>query len=128
MSLVSGKVAATQINNSLLVVTFSNSLIISTDIIIRNSELIAGRMDKSTLGSGTKCSIFYILLRDWGEDIAALAMWRLARMASYFITNAGFSLGIIDVTPNQALLRSKQNLLETGYEKNHLNLLSVLEP
>ena len=32
-------------------------------VIIRNSELLAGSMDKNTLGSGSKNSIFYILLR-----------------------------------------------------------------
>jgi DNA-directed RNA polymerase III subunit RPC1 len=32
-------------------------------VIIRNSELLAGSMDKSTMGSGAKNNIFYILLR-----------------------------------------------------------------
>lgn len=90
----------------------------STDIIIRNSELLAGSMDKSTLGSGTKQSIFYILLRDWGEDVATLAMWRLARLMTCFLTNKGFSIGAVDVTPSQGLLHSKQNLLKTRYESD----------
>lgn len=37
-------------------------------------------MDKSTLGSGTKNCIFYVLLRDYGEIFATKAMWRLARV------------------------------------------------
>ena len=36
-------------------------------VVIRNSELLAGTMDKSTMGSGTKANIFYVLLRDFGE-------------------------------------------------------------
>ncbi|KAF3423619.1 hypothetical protein E2986_12478 [Frieseomelitta varia] len=87
------------------------------DVIIRNSELLAGTMDKSTLGSGSKQNIFYILLRDWGEDIATTAMWRLARLASFFLMNRGFSIGIGDVTPGQTLLKAKEELLNAGYSK-----------
>ncbi|GBP32372.1 DNA-directed RNA polymerase III subunit RPC1 [Eumeta japonica] len=86
-------------------------------VIIRNSELLCGSMDKSTLGSGTKSSIFYILLRDWGEDYAVRSMWRLARMASYYMMNRGFSFGIIDVTPGRKLIEAKNKLLESGYSK-----------
>ncbi|XP_015123305.1 DNA-directed RNA polymerase III subunit RPC1 [Diachasma alloeum] len=86
-------------------------------VIIRNSELLAGAMDKSTLGSGAKQNIFYVLLRDWGEDASTIAMWRLARMASYFLMNRGFSIGIGDVTPGQGLLRAKYELLSAGYGK-----------
>ena len=39
-------------------------------VIIRNSELLAGSMDKSTLGSGAKNNIFYVLLCDWGQNVA----------------------------------------------------------
>ncbi|XP_068619415.1 DNA-directed RNA polymerase III subunit RPC1 [Battus philenor] len=86
-------------------------------VIIRNSELLCGSMDKSTLGSGTKTSIFYILLRDWGEEHAVRGMWRLARMASYYMMNRGFSFGIIDVTPGKKLIEAKNKLLESGYSK-----------
>ncbi|KAL7303100.1 hypothetical protein TKK_0004313 [Trichogramma kaykai] len=86
-------------------------------VIIRNSELLAGSMDKSSLGSGSKQNIFYVLLRDWGEDASTRVMWRLARVASYYLMNRGFSIGIGDVRPGQSLLRAKQELLERGYAK-----------
>ncbi|KAJ9598140.1 hypothetical protein L9F63_026756, partial [Diploptera punctata] len=86
-------------------------------VVIRNSELLAGSMDKSTLGSGSKNNIFYILLCDWGEDYAAKAMWRLARLASYYLMNRGFSISIGDVTPGQGLLMAKHQLLHAGYSK-----------
>ena len=44
-------------------------------------------------------------------------MWRLARVASYFLQNRGFSLGIDDVTPTDGLLKAKADLLHTGYTK-----------
>uniref|UniRef100_A0A182WAV4 DNA-directed RNA polymerase subunit n=1 Tax=Anopheles minimus TaxID=112268 RepID=A0A182WAV4_9DIPT len=86
-------------------------------VVIRNSQLLCGAMDKGTLGSGTKSCIFYVILRDFGEDYAIRSMWRLARMASYFMMNHGFSFGIGDVTPSRKLLEEKQKLLENGYRK-----------
>ena len=74
-------------------------------------------MDKNTLGSGTKSCIFYVMLRDFGENYATKSMWRLARLTSYFLMNRGFSFGIGDVTPSRGLLEEKQKLLETGYRK-----------
>lgn len=85
-------------------------------VVIRNSVLLCGSMDKSTMGSGTKNCIFYVILRDFGEDYATKTMWRLARMTSYFMMNRGFSFGISDVTPSSKLLEEKQNLLEKGYK------------
>ena len=85
-------------------------------VIIRNSQLLCGTMDKSTMGSGTKANIFYVLLRDFGEDIACAAMWRLARVASWYLMNRGFSIGIGDVTPTRSLVKQKTALVESGYE------------
>ena len=64
-------------------------------IVIHNSELICGALDKGVLGSGSKNNIFYLLLRDFGEAYAANAMLRFARTASQFLMNRGFSIGII---------------------------------
>lgn len=55
------------------------------DVVIHNSELMCGSMDKGTLGSGSKNNIFYILLRDWGQLEAANAMSRLARLAPVYL-------------------------------------------
>ena len=68
-------------------------------LLVRNSEVLAGCVDKYTIGSGSKSNIFYVLLRDHGEDCAIKAMWKLCRVASYFMMNRGFSIGIGDVTP-----------------------------
>jgi DNA-directed RNA polymerase III subunit RPC1 len=86
-------------------------------VVIRNSELLLGCLDKATLGSGSKNNIFYILLRDYGEKYAADAMVRLARITSFFLMNRGFSIGIGDVTPDAKLLKAKRDLLSTGYSK-----------
>lgn len=54
-------------------------------VVIHNSELMCGSLDKGTLGSGSKNNIFYILLRDWGQLEAANAMSRLARLAPVYL-------------------------------------------
>ena len=82
---------------------------------IRNSELLLGALDKSTLGSGSKNNIFYVLLCDYNEDVTTVAMWRVARMASFFLMNGGFSIGLGDVTPGHTLIRAKNILLDDGY-------------
>ena len=86
-------------------------------VVIYNSLLLAGAMDKATLGGGSKNNVFYILLRDYGQKIAADAMWRLARICPVFLSNRGFSIGIGDVTPGTGLLKAKQELLTDGYHK-----------
>ncbi|KAK6046067.1 RNA polymerase Rpb1, domain 4 [Cooperia oncophora] len=86
-------------------------------VIIRNGRLMCGVLDKSLLGTGTKTNIFYILLRDFGEDVAVDALWRLCRMTSTFLTNRGFSIGIGDVQLGSQLLKEKALLLREGYEK-----------
>lgn len=53
------------------------------DVVIRNSEIMCGSMDKNTLGSGTKKNIFYVLLRDFGENESTKSMWRLARVTLF---------------------------------------------
>ncbi|XP_071036017.1 DNA-directed RNA polymerase III subunit RPC1 [Parasteatoda tepidariorum] len=88
-----------------------------TFVNIRNSELLSGTMTKQTLGSGSKTTIFYILLRDYGPSYAANAMLKLARLSSYYLANRGFSIGIGDVTPGIGLLKGKGELVQEGYAK-----------
>lgn len=49
-------------------------------MLIRNSELLAGTLDKGHLGSGGKGgNIFYVILRDFGQEFAIRSMWRLGK-------------------------------------------------
>lgn len=84
-------------------------------VVVRNSELMCGQVDKSILGSGSKSNIFYLMLKDFTGDEAGNALCRLARTISNFIANRGFSLGIDDVTPTNSLEHEKMNLLTNGY-------------
>lgn len=74
---------------------------------IRNSEIMCGRMDKSTVGGGKKDSLFYIMYRDFGPDASATGMNRLSKLCARWLSNEGFSVGISDVTPPSMLQQEK---------------------
>ena len=82
---------------------------------IRNSEIMCGIMDKSTIGSGKKDSVFYVIMRDFGPDAAVQAMNRMARLSARWLTNQGFSIGIGDVYPGDKLTRLKKMLVDKAY-------------
>jgi DNA-directed RNA polymerase III subunit RPC1 len=54
-------------------------------LVIRNSEVMCGVMDKSTVGSGNQKSIFGVILRDYGPLEAAKAMNRLAKLCARWL-------------------------------------------
>ncbi|VDQ10092.1 unnamed protein product [Trichobilharzia regenti] len=85
-------------------------------VLIQNSELLAGCVDKKLLGGGSKSSIFYTLLRDYGREACADAMWRLGRIALFFLAHRGFSIGIGEVMPSSDLVESKTALISRGQE------------
>ena len=82
---------------------------------IRNSEIMCGVMDKSTIGSGRKDSVFYVILRDFGPDAAVQTMNRLAKLSARWLTDQGFSIGISDVYPGGNLTQLKTQLVERAY-------------
>ncbi|KAA0188464.1 DNA-directed RNA polymerase subunit [Fasciolopsis buskii] len=84
-------------------------------VVIHNSELLAGSVDKKLLGGGSKSSIFYSLLRDYGSEVCADAMWRLGRIALFYLAHRGFSIGIGEVMPSDRLVRSKTELIKSGF-------------
>ena len=84
-------------------------------LVIRNSEIMCGVMDKAIVGSGKKDSIFYVILRDFGPDAAIAAMGRLAKLSARWLTDKGFSIGASDVYPGGELQHRKDQLIETAY-------------
>jgi DNA-directed RNA polymerase III subunit RPC1 len=88
-----------------------------TFLCIRNSEVMCGRMDKSTVGAGRKNSLFYVLYRDFGPTAAAEGMNRLSKLCARWLTNQGFSVGISDVTPSLALTTMKSNMIEKVFRE-----------
>lgn len=88
-------------------------------IVVHKSEHLAGSLDKSAVGSGSKDSLFAVLLRQLSPVAAGVAMGRLAKLTSRFLANQGFSIGISDVTPSPALTAQKAQLVAAGNETCH---------
>lgn len=86
-------------------------------LVIQNSEVLSGVMDKATVGDGNKHSLFGVILRDHGPDAAIGAMNRLAKTCSRWLSNYGFSLGINDVMPGLELQRTKEEKVQRAYEQ-----------
>ncbi|KAL3316846.1 DNA-directed RNA polymerase III subunit RPC1, partial [Cichlidogyrus casuarinus] len=99
-------------------------------IVLKNSQLLCGSLDKKLLAGGSKSSIYYHIFRDYGGSICADAMWRLNRVALYYLAHRGFSIGIGEVTPSVQLMKAKSRIIQNGfslceqfiqqYEKNTL--------
>jgi DNA-directed RNA polymerase III subunit RPC1 len=54
-------------------------------LVIYNSQLLSGVIDKAIIGDGNKESMFYVAFRDYGQDVAASFMNRLAKLAARFM-------------------------------------------
>lgn len=86
-------------------------------LVVRNSEVMCGLMDKATVGAGKKSSIFYVILRDFGADYAVAAMNRLAKLCARYLTNRGVTIGVGDVCPGETLRVEVNKLIQTAYKK-----------
>ncbi|KAJ2723726.1 DNA-directed RNA polymerase III subunit C1 (rpo31) [Coemansia sp. Benny D115] len=84
-------------------------------LIIRNSEIMCGSLDKSVVGDGKKESIFFIALRDYGTEEAASLMNRLAKLSARWSCNQGFSIGLSDSMPGRVLRQRKDALIRDAY-------------
>lgn len=60
-------------------------------LVVVNSEIMCGVMDKATVGSGKKKSIFGVIMRDYGDSEAGAAMNRLAKLCARYL-GSWFSL------------------------------------
>ncbi|KAI1973471.1 DNA-directed RNA polymerase III subunit C1 (rpo31) [Ophidiomyces ophidiicola] len=85
---------------------------------IRNSEIMCGVADKSTIGSGKKDNIIFVVQRDFGPAAAAEVMNRLSRLSARWLTNLGFSVGITDVYPVNNLVQLKQRLVDGAFAES----------
>ena len=55
-------------------------------LLIYNSELMSGVIDKSIIGDGNKKSMFYTVLRDYGPIAAGECMNRVAKLSARWLS------------------------------------------
>ncbi|KAI8072537.1 hypothetical protein BC940DRAFT_292818 [Gongronella butleri] len=84
-------------------------------LVIQNSEIMCGLVDKAIVGDGNKNSAFYVILRDYGTIETATCMNRLAKLCARWLANQGFSIGISDVTPGARLREIKDQAVKDAY-------------
>ena len=68
-------------------------------LVVRDAQLLAGNLDKESIGGGSKRGLVYVLIRDNSGRTAARALHRLTKLTSRWLADWGFSMGIEDVTP-----------------------------
>jgi DNA-directed RNA polymerase III subunit RPC1 len=86
-------------------------------VCIRSAELICGQVAKRTIGAQSKQSLLYVLHREAGAAAATRCMNRLARLASRWLSEFGFSFGIDDVRPSEALEQAKAKRMTDAYHR-----------
>ncbi|CAG9460748.1 unnamed protein product [Pedinophyceae sp. YPF-701] len=86
-------------------------------VLVRNSELLCGRLGKMTLGGGNKNGLFAVLNNDYSPQVAAMCMSRLAKLSARLMGDIGFSIGIGDVMPSPEVAREREAILAAGYAK-----------
>ncbi|KAJ2615145.1 DNA-directed RNA polymerase III subunit C1 (rpo31) [Coemansia sp. RSA 1365] len=86
-------------------------------LVIRNSEIMCGILDKAVVGDGKKTSVFFAALHDHGPTAAAALMNRLAKLSARWSANHGFSIGLSDVTPGARLCARKDSLIADAYAR-----------
>lgn len=64
-------------------------------LVVQNSEIMCGVMDKSTVGDGNKNSVFAIMQRDYGADEAASAMNKMAKLCARWLSKSSLCLLIL---------------------------------
>ena len=56
-------------------------------LVIVNREIMCGVMDKATVGSGRKKSVFGVIMRDYGAHEASAAMNRLSKLCARWLVS-----------------------------------------
>ena len=79
-----------------------------------DNYMVSGVLDKSLIGGGPK-SLWAIMSRDHSPKFAAVCMQRIAKMSCRYLMNRGFSIGIMDVQPDETLTRNKNAQIEKTY-------------
>ena len=87
-------------------------------VVIRNSELLCGIIDKENIGSGSKNGLLFAIIKDCGLNEAAKFLVRVSKFSGRWISDYGMSFGLSDVTPRKDLLRKKKICIKESFVKS----------
>lgn len=86
-------------------------------VVVSDSELMCGLIDKKIVGSGSKQNLIHILLREYGPAVVSNRLSNLAKVCARWLGNFGFSIGIDDVAPSMKLKERKRELIDAGFDR-----------
>ena len=87
-------------------------------VIIRNSELLTGIIDKATIGKESNSGLLFSLIKDCGKQEAAKFLTRISKFSGRWICDYGFSFGIGDITPTKDLVENKEKIIEENFKES----------
>ena len=87
-------------------------------VLIKNSVLLSGIIDKSTIGSGSKSGLVFALGKDCGNNEACKFLTRISKFSGRWICDYGLSLGLGDVTPREDLVKNKEKIIEKSFKES----------
>lgn len=70
-------------------------------VVIKNGELLKGRIDKKSIGQGVSGSIFHVIYNEFGSELALNTVFNMQQMTHTFLTHKGATLTSDDITINK---------------------------
>ncbi len=67
-------------------------------VVIKNGNLLKGRIDKKSIGQGVSGSIFHVMYNEFGSDVALDTIFNLQQMTHTFLMHKGATLTSDDIT------------------------------
>eukprot|EP01029_Cantina_marsupialis_P023652 TRINITY_DN594_c0_g2_i2.p1 TRINITY_DN594_c0_g2~~TRINITY_DN594_c0_g2_i2.p1 ORF type:complete len:1325 (-),score=524.46 TRINITY_DN594_c0_g2_i2:175-4149(-) len=86
-----------------------------TYVLIQDSQLLSGMVDKSTLGTSGG-SLIHLLMNEGGPEDAKSFMNQCQRVVNYWLLQRGFSIGIADTVADDETMLKINNII--GMAKN----------
>lgn len=93
-----------------------------SQVVIRNSQLVSGILDKQTLGSSDG-SLIHIISLQFSNDHTARFINSIQRILDAFMQMHGYSIGVSDVVIPEDL----QNLIRETIHKGHADVSGIIE-
>ena len=85
-------------------------------VLIRNSELLTGIIDSSSIGKESKSGLLFALIKDCGKHEACKFLTRISKFCGRWMCDYGMSFGINDVTPSKDLTENKKKIIEKSFK------------
>lgn len=74
------------------------------NVVIKNGQLLKGRIDKKSIGQGVSGSIFHVLYNEFGSELALNTVFNMQQMTHNFLTHKGATLTSDDITINKSAM------------------------